>query len=273
MKPFLRWAGGKNWLIKHIDQVINPDYFNNYHEPFLGGGSIFFHLNMPNECFLSDLNESLINTYVQVQNNVDQIIDFLSEFKNESEFYYQIRNQVYIDDVQRAAQFIYLNQTSFNGIYRVNLKGVYNVPFGHRTKDFIQESLLKEASNYLKGAHFYSGQFDESLNRIQPGDLVFLDPPYTITHNNNGFIKYNERLFSEKDQYRLAQFIEAIIELGAFYVLTNAAHTDIYDIFHYNRPLRLSRASLIGGKSAKRGEYEEFLFTNIRNEFIEANRS
>ncbi|MEQ8924597.1 MAG: Dam family site-specific DNA-(adenine-N6)-methyltransferase [Fulvivirga sp.] len=273
MKPFLRWAGGKNWLVRHIDQIIGNQLFNNYHEPFLGGGSMYFHLNIGNECFLSDLNESLINTYIQIRDNVDLVINHLREFENTEEFYYQIRHQIFEDETLQAAQFIYLNQTSYNGIYRVNLRGIYNVPYGHRNKDFIQEDLLRQCSVYLDGAHLNAGQFNQNIELIQPGDLVFLDPPYTITHNNNGFIKYNERLFSENDQYRLSEFIGDIIEIGAFYILTNAAHNDIAEIFNHNQPVIMNRASLIGGRNANRGNYEEFLFTNIENEFIEANRN
>ncbi|SIN74274.1 DNA adenine methylase [Algoriphagus halophilus] len=272
MKPFLRWAGGKKWLVKHIDSIINLNHFKNYHELFLGGGSIFFHLNHTNQVFLSDLNGDLINTYLQVRDNVEDVINHLNTFTNSEEFYYQIRPIQFNDPIEQAAQFIYLNQTSFNGIYRVNLNGVYNVPYGRRTKDFIQADLLRDASLKLQGVQLATGPFYDFADEITEGDLVFLDPPYTITHNNNGFIKYNEHLFSEEDQRGLSTFIQQIIDAGAYYILTNAAHHDIQTIFHHNPPITLSRASLIGGKQAKRGRYEEFLFTNIENEFIEANR-
>ncbi|MEQ9298089.1 MAG: Dam family site-specific DNA-(adenine-N6)-methyltransferase [Cyclobacteriaceae bacterium] len=272
MKPFLRWAGGKNWLVKHIDSIIDVNRYNNYHEPFVGGGSMYFHLGMPNQCYLSDVNENLIGCYLQVRDNVELVIEVLATYQNTKDFYYELRPQIFNDPVQRAAQFIYLNQTSYNGIYRVNLDGVYNVPYGYRTKDFLQSGLLREASTYLEGARIEVKEFDADLDEIAAGDLVFLDPPYTITHNDNGFIKYNERLFSENDQYRLAEFIKLIVDAGAYYVLTNAAHHDIARIFDMNIPLVMNRASLIGGKNALRGNYEEFLFTNIENEFIVTNR-
>jgi len=212
MKPFLRWAGGKNWLRKHLDRLVSSENFNNYYEPFLGGGSVFFHLPKREQCSLSDLNRELINTYEQVRDNVENVIKFLRTFENTEQFYYAIRFQHIKNPIKRAAQFIYLNQTSFNGIYRVNLLGIYNVPYGYRTKDFIQPDLLREASEKLQGVNLLNGQFDQGVEQIQKGDLVFLDPPYTITHNNNGFVKYNERLFSKKDQHRLAAFIQQIIE-------------------------------------------------------------
>lgn len=272
MKPFLRWAGGKNWLIKHLDGILGETAFNNYHEPFLGGGAVFFHLETEGEIFLSDLNAELINTYQQIRDAAEAVIAHLQDYRNTEDFYYEIRHQVFENPIERAAQFIYLNQTSFNGIYRVNLQGQYNVPYGYRNKDFIQQDLLLLASEKLGGAQIYSGQFDDGIENIQQGDLVFLDPPYTITHNNNGFIKYNERLFSEEDQNRLAGFINQIIEADAFYILTNAAHQDIRRIFNMNEPLELSRASLVGGKKAKRGKYEEYLFTNIPINEVNANQ-
>jgi DNA adenine methylase len=273
MKPFLRWAGGKNWLVKDIDSIINISDFNNYHELFLGGGSIFFHLDIQKNTYLSDLNPSLINTYIQIRDNVEDVINVLSSYYNTEEFYYKIRPKQFKDPIERAAQFIYLNQTSFNGIYRVNLKGIYNVPYGYRKKDFVQEEHLRIASKKLKGVSIKDGSFYDFKDNVKEGDLVFLDPPYTITHNNNGFIKYNEHLFSEEDQKGLSNFIQNIIDRGAFYILTNAAHHDIKTIFHHNQPITLSRASLIGGKKALRGKYDEYLFTNIETPFIIKNRS
>ncbi|MBO6761473.1 MAG: DNA adenine methylase, partial [Roseivirga sp.] len=121
MKPFLRWAGGKNWLIKHIDSIVDTTQFNRYHELFLGGGSIFFHLENLNQSLLSDLNGALINTYIQVRDNVENVINLLETYRNAEDFYYQIRPILFDDPIEQAAQFIYLNQTSYNGIYRVNL--------------------------------------------------------------------------------------------------------------------------------------------------------
>lgn len=143
-KPFLRWAGGKNWLIKHL-QEIKKIKFNNYHEPFLGGGSIFFYLKPIKHSYLSDLNGDLIETFQAVQENAKAIIEKLKTFKNTEEDYYQIRYKSFKSLTGRAAKFIYLNQTSYNGIYRVNLKGIYNVPFGFRSKNFLDSSNLLNA--------------------------------------------------------------------------------------------------------------------------------
>ncbi|MEQ8220312.1 MAG: Dam family site-specific DNA-(adenine-N6)-methyltransferase [Arenibacter sp.] len=262
-KPFLRWAGGKNWLIKEIDKLLPKENFNNYHEPFLGGAAIFFHLRSDKASFLNDLNEELIDTYECVKEDVEGVIEELKHFENTKECYYDIRSRKFRKDTKKAARFIYLNQTSFNGIYRVNLKGQYNVPFGYRKKDFFEPDNLRLVNKSLKKSVFTKTDFTERIDEIKKGDLVFLDPPYTITHNNNGFFKYNQKLFSEKNQYQLSEMIDVIKNKGAYYILTNAAHFKVREIFDKgDRILEFERASLIGGMNAKRGQYKEFVFTN-----------
>lgn len=129
VKPILRWAGGKSWLLKHLEK-LNAVNFNNYHEAFLGGAATFFYLRPKTHSFLSDLNKELIDTYQSIKNDAKKVIDILKTFENQENFYYKIRSTVFDDPYERAARFVYLNQTSYNGIYRVNLKGIYNVPFG-----------------------------------------------------------------------------------------------------------------------------------------------
>ena len=264
-RPFLRWAGGKSWLVKHLNSIIGEHVFNCYHEPFLGGGSMFFYLAPKQKAFLSDLNSELIMTYQALKEDPDGVITFLKKYSNTSEDYYRIRSSRPSTSIEIAARFIYLNQTSFNGIYRVNTKGEYNVPYGNRTKSFIEVDKLMSASAMLQVATLRSGDFDCVRDNIAPGDLVFLDPPYTVSHNHNGFIKYNQRLFSLEDQYRLKALIDYIKEQGAYYILTNAAHNTIHEIFYEetDRCLELNRASLIGGENAKRGQIQEYIFTNL----------
>ena len=151
-KPFLRWAGGKSWLVKHLDTIIGDHVFNNYHEPFLGGGSIFFYLMPKGKVFLSDLNSELIETYRAIKEDPESVITFLNTYSNTSEEYYRIRSSNPETPAEIAARFIFLNQTSFNGIYRVNLKGEYNVPYGNRTKNFVEADKLRTASAMLQSA-------------------------------------------------------------------------------------------------------------------------
>lgn len=262
-KPFLRWAGGKSWLLKHIDTILPENGFNTYHEPFLGGGSVFLALN-PKKSFLSDLNSELIETYSTLKEKPEDIIDCLSHYINSEQFYYSIRSQVPKNRIEKAARFIYLNQTSFNGIFRVNLKGEYNVPYGFRTKDFLETEKLRLVSKRLQNSELMVGDFSIVFKNIKENDLIFLDPPYTVSHNYNGFIKYNQKLFSLDDQIRLSSLIDDIKDKGAYYILTNAAHPRIKEIFSKgDSVLKKSRASLIGGLSAQRGHTEEFIFTNV----------
>jgi len=266
-RPFLRWAGGKTWLVKHLDQILLDKNFNNYHEPFLGGGAIFFALNHPKQAFLSDLNADLINTYLAIKHNPNAVISVLREYKNTKECYYELRGKKFDDVIHQAARFIYLNQTSYNGLYRVNRQGKYNVPYGYRKKDFLKEENLLRVSKRLQYATIKCSDFMCVKASISERDLVFLDPPYTVAHNNNGFIKYNQKLFSLEDQKRLSQLIDYIKSIGAFYILTNAAHSTIFEIFNKgDRWIKLDRANLIGGENAKRGRTPEYIFTNISNE-------
>lgn len=224
---------------------------------------MFFALPTKGTSYLADENSALIETYCCVREDPYRVIRLLSEFKNDEEFYYKIRAEVPKEEFQRTARFIYLNQTSYNGIYRVNLKGVYNVPFGFRKKVFLDEKAIVEASEKLQAAVLSCGDFKSSVDNIKSGDVVFIDPPYTVSHNKNGFIKYNKKLFSLEDYYRLRQFIKDIKDIGAIYIVTNAAHDKVREIFDFgDSVIEVNRASLIGGKKAARGQTQELIFTN-----------
>lgn len=269
VKPFLRWAGGKRWLTKSIVDFL-PAEFNDYHEPFLGGASIFLHLKsnnlIKNNSFLSDFNNELINTYRQIQLEPEKIIQCLGKLKNTKEDYYTIRSSKPKSVLSKATRFIYLNKTSFNGIYRVNLKGEYNVPYGFKnTKDLFGFKNIKNISNLLnQNVNLNSYDFYSIIKNIKANDLVFLDPPYTVAHENNGFVKYNQKIFLWADQERLAQLLKEINEKKAFFILTNAAHISVEELFSsLGKKYNVQRSSLIGGKGASRKKVNEYIFTNI----------
>lgn len=265
-ETFLRWAGGKKWLIPHMARMVSEIEFEHYHEPFLGGGAIFFSIDRTRKAYLSDANPQLINTYIQVRDNPEKVIEYFRLFHNTADEYYQIRSEFSADCTpENAARFIFLNQTSFNGLYRVNREGRYNVPYGFRNLKDYDVKRIREASTKLQKTRITAGDFEVNKYRIKKNDLVFLDPPYTVSHNRNGFIAYNQKLFSLEDQHRLKRFIEYIKNKEAFYVLTNAAHEAIREIFltHGDRILEVNRQSLIGGKNAVREEISEYIFTNI----------
>jgi DNA adenine methylase len=262
-RPFLRWAGGKKWLLKELDKFVDIRNYNSYHEPFIGGGAVYFHLS-PKDAIISDINNELIETYKAIRSNPEEVINHIKSFKKSKEYYYFIRNQRFTNEFKEAARFIYLNQMSFNGLYRVNSNGEYNVPYGYRNNyQFDFENVLK-VSSQLQNTQIIHQDFKDSIKKISNNDFVFLDPPYTVTHNSNGFIHYNKKLFSVDDQYNLADAINEIKNVGAYYILTNAAHQTIRDIFNNgDKMYEIDRASLIGGKNAKRGNYAELILTNI----------
>lgn len=265
MRPLLRWAGGKRWLLPVVKTLVGDIEIHNYHEPFVGGAAVFFGLSLDGKSYLSDLNQELVGTYAAIRDEPTEVWRFLRSYRNTKDDYYAARNCAPRKAASKAARFVFLNHTSFNGIYRVNLSGDYNVPYGWRLS-FNAPRLddLLAASTRLQASILTAQDFGDAMTSVGPGDLVFLDPPYTVAHNNNGFIKYNDRLFSFADQHRLSAAIDGIRETGAYYILTNAAHRSIADLFEKgDRRIETSRKNAVGGLSAERGVATEYLFTNL----------
>lgn len=267
IKPFLRWAGGKTWFTKHIASFI-PKNFNNYYEPFLGGGAVFFYLKsngyIKGKAFLSDSNADLINTYKTLKYNRKELFALLNTHFDSEDEYYKMRSAEFCDPIEKAARFLYLNKTSFNGIYRVNLKGKYNVPYGKKNlKSIYDFEHLKNISNALKNTHLSTKDFKTSCQNIQASDFVFIDPPYTVAHENNGFIKYNQSIFSWENQIQLSEITKILDKKDAFFLVTNAYHDSIKKIYVTGKHEVLSRASTIGGTGAKRTKYKEIIISNI----------
>ncbi|MEU8391415.1 Dam family site-specific DNA-(adenine-N6)-methyltransferase [Micromonospora sp. NPDC048843] len=266
VRPFLRWVGGKRWLIPQLSELIGDLKFRAYHEPFLGGASAFFGLLPAGPSFLSDLNSELIHTYATVRDDPAGVSRALKRHRNTEEYYYCLRAAQPRVDSTKAARFIFLNHTSYNGVYRVNRQGGYNVPFGRRDgiPRLPSEEDLEAAASRLQGVTLSSTDFAQCIDNINEGDLVFLDPPYTVAHNHNGFVKYNQKLFSWEDQVRLSELVSEIRNRGAFYILTNAAHLSVAELFEKgDRRIETSRRNAIGGLSASRGTAIEYLFTNV----------
>lgn len=262
-KPFLRWAGGKKWLLRDIHKFL-PTKWNNYHEPFIGAGSIFFHIKPKGKSFLSDLNDELINVYIQIKHNLTQLVEILDNMKVNKKEYYLIRKNLFKNDTERAARIIYLNKSCFNGIYRVNQNNEFNVPYGknHRVKLYDLDN-LKAVQHALTNTVLKSQDFNLCINDIQEGDLVVLDPPYTVAHANNGFIEYNKKIFSWEDQKNLSNMLGTILELKANFILTNASHPSIEKLYlNKGSKFLLERMSSIGGRNAKRQKINELIYTS-----------
>merc|ERR1711974_234277 len=169
-------------------------------------------------------------------------------------------------DTNKAARFIYLNKTSYNGIYRVNKKGKYNVPYGYRKGSNLYEfdNMLRLSNLLNDNVNSFSGDFDLVRENLQPRDLVFIDPPYTVAHENNGFIEYNQSIFTWEDQERIANLLEHINTIGAYFIMTNAAHESIHELFQqFGTRKIVQRHSVIGGNGATRNRVNEYIYSNI----------
>lgn len=256
--PFLKWAGGKRWLVEKHNHLLSKD-FERYIEPFLGGGAIFFSLR-PERAILCDKNEQLISTYSAIKNNWQKVKELLENHHQLhcKEYYYHIRSIVNKTPEEKAAQFIYLNRTCWNGLYRVNLSGKFNVPIGTKNKVIQDTDNFEETARVLSNATLLNGDFSDAIGFAGKGDFVFVDPPYTVKHNYNGFLKYNESIFSWEDQVRLKDAVVHAIERGAQVLVTNAYHDSIRELYKgVGEQIKLDRSSVIAGKSSARGTYEE----------------
>lgn len=260
MEPFLKWAGGKRWLIsKATDLLPNKNEMNRYIEPFLGGGAVFFHVQ-PDNGILSDINDDLINTYLIIRDRWEILLEILLNYnkKHSTEFYYDIRASKPRDLTKKAARFIYLNRTCWNGLYRVNKKGEFNVPIGTKTKVILTEDNFSAVSTLLRNVEIYTSDFEIRINQATEGDFLFVDPPYTVKHNLNGFVKYNENIFSWNDQIRLKNAIQRATKRGAKILILNADHSSIKRLYSgIGHKIALDRASVIAGNSSARGIYSE----------------
>ncbi|MBA5689399.1 DNA adenine methylase [Rugamonas apoptosis] len=261
--PFLKWAGGKRWLAEHVLNLI-PANFSTYYEPFLGSGAIFFSLQ-PKAAVLSDLNSELINAYVSIRDDAEKVSTVLRQHhrQHSKDYYYEVRGKVLRAQHTRAAQFIYLNRTCWNGLYRVNLTGNFNVPIGTKTKVILDTDNFPATAELLSRAELYCRDFEETINLAGQNDVIFADPPYTIHHNHNGFIKYNENIFSWQDQIRLRDALVRAAARGAKIIMTNANHESVRSLYEIGFTLSpVSRMSVIAGSSSARKAYEELLIVS-----------
>lgn len=258
--PFLKWAGGKRWLADKHEALLDIE-FDRYIEPFLGSGAVFFKLS-PQKGILADSNTQLIETYQAIQHDWKKVQQLLLKHHrlHSKDYYYVVRQELPASIHARAARFIYLNRTCWNGLYRVNLKGKFNVPIGTKTNVILDSDDFENIASLLSGVELLNNDFEITLARATQGDFVFVDPPYTVKHNNNGFIKYNESLFTWDDQIRLKLAVQSSVSRGAKVIVTNANHQCISDLYgDIGEKIILDRASVIAGSSDKRGRFEEMV--------------
>ena len=275
-QPFIKWAGGKRGLLSQILEKL-PSDFENYHEPFLGGGALFFELYSRGlldgkKVFLSDINEELINTYMVVKKAPLKLLEILNDYKDKhsKEFYYKIREQDRDKDfkksssIKRAARFIYLNKTCFNGLYRVNKKGYFNVPIGsYKNPNIADFETIMSASEALQNAEILNISFNQIRDYVKRHDLVYFDPPYYPLNNTQSFTSYNENEFLDDKQRELFELFEALHVEGCI-VLHSNSDTDFIKSLYQNYRIDFLQANrFINSKSSARGKINEVLVRSI----------
>lgn len=269
LAPFLKWPGGKKWLVSRLIDII-PNTYRNYYEPFIGGGAIYLRLAPP-KAVISDINSELINLYIVMRDNPDQLIRELirHQEQHDTEYYYEIRSQEPTDAIIKAGHFLYLNRACYNGMYRVNKQGKFNVPVGRKSNFIYDIDKFNNYSHALKKAVILNSDFGQIIQKAGNLDLVFADPPYTIAHNQNSFIKYNEKLFSWLDQERLLKELYSAKERGAIIISTNANYKEIYEMYADNGFYIsvMERYCSIAGQPSKRSITEELLITSFPIDF------
>ena len=231
-RPFLKWAGGKRQLLEAIDR-LRPSTFGTYHEPFVGGGALFFHLE-PARAFLSDTNERLVRTYRGVQSQVERVIAGLSEAPHDLAYFEAQRARLIDeeDDVEVAAWMIYLNKTGFNGLYRVNARNVFNVPFGRYTRPRVCDAPnLRACSAALAGSSVERREFDITLERARPGDFVYFDPPYVPLSSSSSFTAYTAGGFGPEEHRRLRDVALALKQRGVHVLLSNSSAPLVRELY------------------------------------------
>jgi len=233
LKPFLKWPGGKRWLVPYVRRIIGDQRFEDYFEPFVGGGAMFFAVR-PWVAVISDINPDLINTYQQVKLHPRELVEKLQALPVSKEKYLELRASRPTHPLEVAVRFLYLNRTAFGGMYRLNKKGQFNVPYGggERTPEPLwTHNLLEDAATALRNATIMVADFQDALGTAHERSLVYCDPTYTTAHNNNGFIRYNEENFSWADQKRLARVCTEAAERGATVLVSNAYHAEVRDLY------------------------------------------
>lgn len=263
-RPFIKWAGSKHSLIPQFASLI-PDEFGTYYEPFLGAGSLFLNL-APSSARLSDLSRELVNLWRSVRDAPAQICEALDGKHPDKELFYRIRGARSEDPVTRAAEFIYLNKSCWNGLYRVNKKGEFNVPFGtaHRGEIF-SSSNIQNCSLILNKPDITIEEhdFEVATKHAVEGDFVFFDPPYVTKHNFNGFRDYNEKLFSWDDQVRLAREAKRLVGIGVTVLISNADHEDVRALYEGFSMHEISRYSTLASDPTKRAKVTEAIFKGV----------
>lgn len=268
--PVLKWVGGKRQLIPFFLNLI-PDNFSSYCEPFLGGGALFFYLQ-PKNAFINDINSDLILVYKVIRDDVENLISELTNFKNNAEFFYYVRNLDRdkekfnsLSDVQRAARIIFLNKTCYNGLYRVNNSGEFNSPFGnYKNPNIINAPVLRAVNKYFNSAqiHLTSVDYSEILAEIPKKTFVYLDPPYDPISTTSNFTNYSKSGFNRDEQIRLKECCDFLTANNIKFMLSNSKTDFILNLYSSYNITTVQAKRSINSVGSGRGNVDEIVVRN-----------
>ncbi len=262
-KPFVKWVGGKRQLVNEIHKRT-PLNFNRYYEPFIGGGAVFFS-NGFNKSIISDVNQELINVYYVIKENVEDLIISLKKHLYDEEYFYKLRKKdiSLSNNVEKASRFIYLNKTCYNGLYRVNKKGQFNVPFGKYKSPLIcDEENLRAVNCKLKKTKILCTDFEKSVLTAKKNDFVYFDPPYMPLSSTSYFVGYNKNGFIYNEQIRLRDVFKKLSEKGVYCMLSNSYTKEVKELYSEFNIDTVKAGRAINSKANGRGKIKEVIITN-----------
>ena len=265
--PIVKWVGGKRQLMFELLKNM-PENYDRYFEPFIGGGALFFELQ-PDIAYISDMNEELINLYQVVRNNVDELVADLQKHDISKEYFMEIRNidrtEEYKNwsDIQKASRFIYLNRTCFNGMYRVNSKGEFNVPFGnYKNPKILDENNLINCSSLLQKTEIQHADFSKILKKVKKGDFVYFDPPYVPLSETSSFTSYTKDVFDIYMQFNLRYVCDALNSMGVKFLLSNSDTKLVNELYEKYNIKKVFASRQINANADGRGKITEVLVRN-----------
>lgn len=276
VSPILKWVGGKRQLLSEILPMINIKSGSTYVEPFLGGGAVLFDLQ-PKKAIVNDYNGELINVYLTVRDSVEELITELEKHNanNTEDYYYEVRaldrSEKYLEmsNVKKAARILYLNKTCYNGLYRVNLAGQFNSPYGkYKNPNIVNATAIRAMSKYLNEnrIEICNGDYREVLNRVRKGSFVYLDPPYMPISSSSSFTGYTENGFSYEQQVALKEECDKLKKKGIAFVQSNSDCSEIRELYKEYEIKTVQAKRAINSNASKRGEINEVLIYYVPNE-------
>ncbi|HFR3815315.1 TPA: DNA adenine methylase [Streptococcus suis] len=271
LQPFTKWTGGKRQLLPVIKSLM-PDNYNSYFEPFIGGGAVFFEL-IPKKAIINDFNSELINCYRQIKDNPQKLIELLTKHQenNSKEYYLELRavdrdNRINkMTDVERAARIMYMLRVNFNGLYRVNSKNQFNVPYGrYKNPKIVDSELILSISQYLNknNIEILTGDFEKAVEDVGAGDFVYFDPPYIPLSETSAFTSYTHEGFSYEEQVRLRDVFRKLDKKGAYVMLSNSSSPLVEELYKGFNIHKVEAIRTNGAKASSRGKISEFIVTN-----------